>query len=113
MSTYLNAYIVSDFVSLESSQGRVPHRVFARSNAINQSSLILDAGVKILDAIGTYLGNFYPLPKMDQVAVPDFAAGAMENWGTGERIGICSVVNIVILCLYRSRHIQRIEIFLR
>lgn len=81
MSTYLNAFIVSDFVFLESNQGRVPHRVFARSNAINQSALILDAGVKILDALGTYLGVEYSLPKMDQVAVPDFGPGAMENWG--------------------------------
>lgn len=70
MSTYLNAFFVSDFVSLESTQGRVPHRVFARANAINQSALTLDAGVKILDALSLYLGVDYSLPKMDQVAVP-------------------------------------------
>lgn len=81
MSTYLNAFIISDFVSLNSSQGRVPHRVFARPNAINQSQLTLEAGVKILDAIERYLNVEYSLPKMDQIAVPDFGPGAMENWG--------------------------------
>lgn len=75
MSTYLNVFFVSDFVSRASSAGIVPHRVFARESAINQTGLILDAGVLILDAIGTYLGVNYSLPKMDQVGVPDFGPG--------------------------------------
>jgi aminopeptidase N len=28
-----------------------------------------------------YTGIEYMFPKIDQVAVPDFSAGAMENWG--------------------------------
>ena len=35
----------------------------------------------LLDRYEAYFGIRYPLPKLDLVAIPDFAAGAMENWG--------------------------------
>ena len=37
--------------------------------------------MKTLPFYSDYFGIKYPLPKMDLIAIPDFAAGAMENWG--------------------------------
>jgi aminopeptidase N len=41
----------------------------------------LSIGPKILHYYEKYFGIAFPLPKIDMVALPDFAAGAMENWG--------------------------------
>ena len=37
--------------------------------------------MKLLKYLNKYFGIPYPLPKLDHLAIPDFAAGAMENWG--------------------------------
>lgn len=81
-STYLIAFIISDFEYISNTaNSTTPHRAYSRPNALELNHVILDAGEKILDAIAKYVGVAYALPKMYQVAVPDFAAGAMENWG--------------------------------
>uniref|UniRef100_A0A8C5ANV6 Aminopeptidase n=1 Tax=Gadus morhua TaxID=8049 RepID=A0A8C5ANV6_GADMO len=72
MSTYLVAFIVSDFLSIS---------VYASPEKIDQTSFALDAAVKLLDFYDDFFDIPYPLPKQDLVAIPDFQAGAMENWG--------------------------------
>lgn len=50
---------------------------------ISQGQYIFEKGQKILQTLSDYMGIDYysKMPKMDLVAVPDFDAGAMENWG--------------------------------
>ncbi|XP_042874237.1 aminopeptidase N-like [Penaeus japonicus] len=81
MSTYLVAFIVSDFDFATSMAGETNFTVWARPEAIAQADYSLDVGVKVLTHFESYFDIPYPLPKQDMIAVPDFAAGAMENWG--------------------------------
>ena len=83
MSTYLLAWVVGPFHSVETTN---QHGVKVTSYAaLNQpkSSLVFanDTAAKALDFYDEKFGVKYPLPKLDQVALPDFEAGAMENWG--------------------------------
>ncbi|ETN61383.1 protease m1 zinc metalloprotease [Anopheles darlingi] len=79
MSTYLIAFVVSDFLR----RGDNQHRVFARPNAFQELPFALEASRLILQVLDDHLGVPYTnyMEKIDQVALPDFAAGAMENWG--------------------------------
>lgn len=83
MSTYLLAYIVFDFDYVESpkSNNNVVFKIWARAEAINQTQYASQVGPKVLSYFEEYYDVPYPLPKQDMVAIPDFNAGAMENWG--------------------------------
>uniref|UniRef100_A0A3Q2YPF2 Aminopeptidase n=1 Tax=Hippocampus comes TaxID=109280 RepID=A0A3Q2YPF2_HIPCM len=82
MSTYLVAFIVSDFHSVsKTTQHGVKISVYAVAEKINQTDFALDAAVKLLDFYDDYFNIPYPLPKQDLAAIPDFQSGAMENWG--------------------------------
>ncbi|XP_062403702.1 aminopeptidase Ey-like [Sardina pilchardus] len=83
MSTYLLAFIVSDFGFVHAEEGDVLIRIFARRKAIDakQGEYALNKTGPILKFFETYYNVSYPLSKSDQIALPDFNAGAMENWG--------------------------------
>lgn len=82
MSTYLLAFIVGDFEFVESRTKRgVQVRVFTTPGKKHQASFALDCAVKTLDFYEEYFDIKYPLPVLDMIAIPDFASGAMENWG--------------------------------
>lgn len=82
MSTYLLAVIVGDLKYLSAtSESGIKVNVYATANNYQNCAFALDVAVKILDFFNQYFAIDYPLPKCDLVALPDFASGAMENWG--------------------------------
>ncbi|XP_034039270.1 aminopeptidase N-like [Thalassophryne amazonica] len=83
MSTYLLAFIVCDFDSIDTTQNDLLIRIWARRKAIEegQGNYALNVTGPILKFFEQYYDTQYPLSKSDQIALPDFHAGAMENWG--------------------------------
>uniref|UniRef100_A0A672T0K2 Aminopeptidase n=1 Tax=Sinocyclocheilus grahami TaxID=75366 RepID=A0A672T0K2_SINGR len=80
MSTYLLAFVVSEFTNIRSPP---EIRIWGRREAIEscQGDYALNVTFPILKYLENYYNTTYPLSKSDQIALPDFAAGAMENWG--------------------------------
>ncbi len=81
MSTYLLYLGVGDFEFLTSKLGKILVRIVTTKGNKSKGKLALDLTKKFLRSYEKYFGIKYPLPKLDMIAVPDFAAGAMENWG--------------------------------
>ncbi|XP_037106033.1 puromycin-sensitive aminopeptidase [Syngnathus acus] len=82
MSTYLVAFVIGefDFVESQSSDG-VLVRVYTPVGKAEQGRFALEVATKTLPFYKDYFNVPYPLPKIDLIAIADFAAGAMENWG--------------------------------
>ena len=82
MSTYLVAFIVGPLVATEVVDvDGVPLRVIAPPERIALAPFALEAGAFALRAYSDFFGIPYPGGKLDLVAIPDFAFGAMENLG--------------------------------
>jgi tricorn protease interacting factor F2/3 len=80
MSTYLVFFGVGEFeFTRDAEDPRV--RVATLPGMKPYAMYGLEFGRKALAFSEDYYGLPYPLPKMDLIAIPDFAFGAMENWG--------------------------------
>lgn len=85
MSTYLVAFIVSNFTCTSGSliEGAYNNSVCSQNDTASTRELALEVAPLSIDALNSYLNINYSseMEKLDQVAIPDFSAGAMENWG--------------------------------
>ena len=81
MSTYLLYLGVGEFEFIQSKSGKTLVRVITTQGKKHQGRLSLEFTKQFLSYFEKYFKISYPLPKLDMIAIPDFASGAMENWG--------------------------------
>jgi len=81
MSTYLVAWLVGDFQCTKGKAEGVAIRACATPDKVELTQFAVEAAKWDLKYYDQYFGIRYPLTKLDMVAVPDFEAGAMENFG--------------------------------
>ena len=81
MSTYLVAFLVGDFQCTGARQDGVDIRVCATPDKVALTPYALSVAKYALHYYDNYFGIHYPLKKLDLIGIPDFEAGAMENFG--------------------------------
>lgn len=82
MSTYLLAFAYGELGYKEAKTKRgVTVRVYATPDNVKHLDFSADIATRCLDFYEEYFAIPYPLQKCDLIALPDFASGAMENWG--------------------------------
>ncbi|HEX7137523.1 MAG TPA: M1 family aminopeptidase, partial [Vicinamibacterales bacterium] len=79
MSPYLVAMAIGDFECLSGASNGTPIRICATPDKKALGQIALESAERILAYLNRYHTIKYPFEKLDVVAVPDFAAGAMEN----------------------------------
>jgi aminopeptidase N len=79
MSSYLVAMAVGGFKCLDGAADGIPIRICATPEKRDLGRIALESAQQILQFYNSYYAVRYPFLKLDVVAVPDFAAGAMEN----------------------------------
>src|SRR5438105_7365845 len=81
MSSYLNVFCAGEFDAIESEVDGVKLRITTTKGKAESGRYALEATAQILHYYNEYFGISYPLPKLDQLAIPGGFGGAMENWG--------------------------------
>jgi aminopeptidase N len=79
MSSYLVAFCIGEFDSIQGLTKRgILVRVYTPPGKSFQGDYALSAAIRCLDLYDEFFGSPFPLPKLDMIAIPEFAMGAME-----------------------------------
>ncbi len=81
MASYLNVFCAGELDAIEKKSGGVLHRVVTTKGKAEMGRYALESAAQIVEFYNDYFGTAYPLPKLDEIAVPGGFGGAMENWG--------------------------------
>src|SRR6267378_541138 len=81
MSSYLNVFVAGELDLIETKVAGTQIRVIATKGKAEWGRYALESTAQILQYYNDYFGVAYPLPKLDQIAIPGGFGGAMENWG--------------------------------
>eukprot|EP00899_Mesostigma_viride_P010571 jgi/Mesvir1/19515/Mv06893-RA.1 len=82
MSSYLLAFVIGELERItDVTDAGVEINVYTTPGKVEQGRFALGVACKVLSFFNKLFGIPFPLPKCDLVAIPDFASGAMENWG--------------------------------
>ena len=81
MASYLNVFVAGELDLIEAKSGTTTIRVVTTKGKAERGRYALEATAQILGYYNDYFGVPFPLPKLDQIAVPGGFGGAMENWG--------------------------------
>ena len=83
MSTYLLAFVVGKFQgkTIKNAHGTTITTYVPLNQSLDAVDFANEVAARSLEFYDNEFEVPYPLEKLDQIAIPDFEAGAMENWG--------------------------------
>ncbi len=81
MASYLLVLVAGELEEIKDEAEGVQLRVITTGGKTEQGRYALEATKSLLAYYNHYFGLKYPLPKLDQIAIPGGFSGAMENWG--------------------------------
>ncbi|XP_067653154.1 aminopeptidase N-like [Haliotis asinina] len=81
MPTYLLAFIICDYEYIEDIASNVTYRTFAMPKRIQFADKAQMHGMKMFNRLSEYFKPAYVYDKLDNIVIPNFVSGAMENWG--------------------------------